>query len=393
LSNSSRTPLTIFTCRWFEGHLDDGIRFDDEYRFLISKLLSEAKTDPFGCEEEALVSVEDGRYRCQTFPGMFPHEYLDDFIHPTALEVLMRQTEWSLSWNPYQIRLMCDFSWVADYPKSYVQYWVTSTSTEIKKDLEARTSFLQSFLANKSSLAGKFPQMGLDAIHNLIHSGGNTIALLTEHEYNDHGVPWVRHRFKKLILIREFMVQVLKIFLNLWRPYIADPLKLNEISIHAQRHNARTVHIWRQALEEASQAPRLTGLYCTLENTGLVAQADASINDNDQVTTSVEEDDWETEDSDGSHSGWETEEEWEEGYMLDAAVDRDPYDNENKQKSRPAGCSCTGIIRDYDEAYWSHVYSRISGLHQHQAPLKTDEGVLKRIAQASASFISSVLWR
>jgi len=263
----------------------------------------------------------------------------------------------------------------------------------IQKDLEARTNFLESFSKPKTSLPGEFPEIGLDQIHELIHSGGNVIALLTEHTYSDGSVPWVRHRVKKLILIREFMIQTLILLLDFSGSHITDPIELDKISIHAQLHNARTVYIWRRALEKASEGARSTRPCCPLENTGRVVQTDASTNDGDHVTAFVEEDDWETEGSDGSQSGWETEEEWEEGHMLDTAVDRDPQDAENKQKRRPAGCTCQGSTRDYDEEYWSHVYPRLSMSQEDEASSKTSESLLKSVAQASASFISNVLRR
>jgi len=107
---------------------------------------------------------------------------------------------------------------------------------------------------------------------------------------------------------------------------------------------------------------------------------------------------WETDSSGASDSAsaWETEEEWEEGYSLQTAIDRG---KQLEFMKNPEICSCCShrgndIDPNYNEEYWEHVYRRILGQNYDSPPqLQPPERAkkLKAVARAARDFISFIL--
>ncbi|KAK4208891.1 hypothetical protein QBC37DRAFT_378605 [Rhypophila decipiens] len=381
------TPLMIFATVWSECCPTSAEQLNDKFFFLVSKLANKSQSDPF-CSSEAIVLVDTtGLYRCCQFPGT-RDQYPREMLSFAALDFFVRQETWKLSWTPHQpsaaVSLGCDWfpeeSEESEDISELVSFWVTVHACEIRGYLEAKKKLLELLLRSDAMAADNGPAYLLSAIDELIHSGGQIIALLTEHSYgNSRERPWVRERLRKLVLVREYLTKIFSTILLI--PIVQAELvrgpALENFTEHAQRHNARTLRAWRPQSQES------------VEDTELQEVMD----DNYKVTA----DGWETDDSQSQiiqdpgddDSDWETEEEWEEDtYMLDKAKDIYDEDAMNLQIRSP---KCCEDCSDYDEDYWSHVYSQFKNENLDTAsPERNTRGILRNIASATRDILAFI---
>lgn len=379
--------MLLASC-WFECLPDTGKGFDDSLRFLLEKLLISAKLDPFAGGDVLLDVDRSGEYRVLEFPNFLKQHP----IHPTALDFLTQQREWPVSWNPLQLKTLgtIELGYVDDdETREFVAFWVTSTFEDVEKYLQKKLALLRKFLAHDGCVTFNSQHLIEDAIHSTIHNAAEVIALLSEHDYYGQGPPWLRHRFKKLVRIGAFILATLTLLLNFGRTHLADQPFLDRISRHAQSHNARIFCIWRKAFREVSRGLDSASFNQSSNDCYIDSQTATSIDEQNEAGA-ISEGEWETESSSESSSEWETEEEWEDGYMLDTAVDRSHPDDYNPQ-IQGARHTCSSKMHDYDEKYWSHLYPRIKKSNVDGTCSKPSEGKLKGVAHAALSLMSFIV--
>lgn len=419
----------MFVMSWSDS--SDAIsNYEDQFQHLLDTLLMNTKSDPFGCRD-ALVCVledkqEEGKYQLETFPGVNSYTSYGP-VKFTGLKSLIRQDRWQISWDS---RLLWDLSTTMplgsldtdEEVRNHVSFWVTMEAAVIEVYLDAKLNLLVELLRHNRIINFENSCQIYHCIHNAIHQGAETIALLSEHDYNGSGPPWLRHRFKKLILVEAFMLKALKGLLVYGYKQLAYLETLNDLSQHALRHNTRTFFVWKKALSEASSELQTSGyprnsfekfsaeiessvhktkLKVDRMNQGKPSKSRSVEADGNMLKASgsmVERDsgnhddsDWETEDSEYAESAWETEEEWEEGYSLDTAVDLVPLDDTNRQMSDSERHTRCEKHYDYDEEYWSHVYGRIKDSNMDPISSEPKEGKLRMIGRIAATFLSSIV--
>lgn len=267
----------------------------------MGMLLRRAQTDPFSGKEILLTVNEGGLYRC--ILGS-----LREYISIAAIEYILTQDEWPIYWDSWQIYLLCDLLSPPFPIARYVKSWVTSTSEQANSVLQAKLQLLRLFVKhNKIPPSSKL----CVAQRLIVQSGGVAIKLLGEDNYSDGCTPWVRHRSRKLILVREWMLAMSQALFSLCNPSSSHQgIPIDQMCSYAQTHNLQGQHIWH------------------------------------------------TDGSSEPESDWETEEEWEEGPMRTSARGAYPEDVENLQKRHKSDCTCQGPEPDYDEDYWSYVFDR-----------------------------------
>ncbi|KAI9667543.1 MAG: hypothetical protein M1821_000359 [Bathelium mastoideum] len=178
-----------------------------------------------------------------------------------------------------------------------------------------------------------------------IEDGGanyvEVIALLTEHEYcGTSQKPWIRHRFKKLTCVERWLTEVFELLLRVSFNSAADPMAVERVCNHTQRHNTRTLCLLTKALEictkDYSKEPGQNKIYVATDSNGFIP-GEEDISSQEEI-----------EDAESERSGWATEEEWEEGYMLEAAVGKRHSGATNGQLSEEEHEeNCT--FKDYDK--------------------------------------------
>lgn len=336
--------------------------YDDYLEYLFAKLICSALSDPFTICDEALISVSTScEYLVRKFPGILGIYIMNgcetdaqETIAPLALELLLSHEEYMVSWSSRQLEEICTIGpyrfWTTtltvEDARSHVSFWVTSRHEQVDKYLTTKLTLMKKFLVlHAESLIFGNDFCILDTISRTLFETAEVIALLTEQTYGDNDTPWVRHRFRKLCLIQAWLLEVLKELLAGNRFLLTKVTSMDEL---VKRYNARTASIWFKAVEN------------------LPLEAARSNRDKLSFTEELNrpqdyESDWETEGSQDGESDWETEEEWEEGFMLNAAVDRLDVDSQNPQypRTKDRTCSSDFKMKDYEESYWEHVYPRV----------------------------------
>lgn len=327
------------------------------------------------------------------------------------LEWLLCQQEWRITWSQYQLRELCSARWRHDSEtvrdvRTHVRFWVTSQANDVENYLDKKLWLVRRFLD-----CGLLPAPGncIQAdLHTAIHEGGKVIALLSEHEYYDSGQqPWIRHRFKKLVLVERWLTNIIKHLLAYGVTCIGDPVDVDSLCRLAQRHNARTLHAWTKALRTYTEDhPLLARLQMSTEVFG----DRHSITRSDDIEEQDTDSGWGTEESDGKGSEWDTEEEWEEGHILKTAVEKDRCDVRNPQISDEERRTYRKVWEDYpkkcwhcreaydieyregyDEEYWEHVYPRIVDSKMDNVSLGHSESKIRRLAKYAGEFIAAVV--
>lgn len=369
--------------------------YEDHFRYLFNKLLKSAKADPFSLSDALVKINHSGEHILWHFPGCDiygPYRTTS----PSELGLLMEQKEWEITWDRDQLDHLCS---PTQFPplesieevRADVSFWVTAASDQIERYLDTKLDLIKRFLSlGILSLTPGASHCVIEALHNTIHEGGEVIALLSEHSYGSRGKqPWIRQRFKKLVLIRTWLIEVFKALLSSGSEYIAaSPYVMDMLCEHAQRHNARTLSAWMESLRALSDDQNQ-------RNTPEVEPRDSG--DENRMTAgnegSVENTDegWETEDTESRVSDWETEEEWEEGYWLQTAIDREDHDERNPQIKDEDRHTCGNYSMDYDEGYWQHIYPRILGPGIDPVSKAPSEGKLRRLAGYARDFLAGIV--
>ncbi|TPX08538.1 uncharacterized protein E0L32_010025 [Thyridium curvatum] len=361
----------------------------DDFQFLTHRVLRYAEQDPF-CACSALIKVtREGDYGAESFPGSLgrwqDNIYYSYLVHPVILRAILSQSDWLLSWDERQLQELCNilpcsevvgfgFCEWKETEKMRLKFLVISHAKELQSHLDSKTKLLRLLLDHGvfSTTAELGRSLYIDAIHTTIHSGGSAFSLLTEHDYYGKEPPWIRQKFQKLLHIRAFMLDTLTIILDaLWSvsPKNDDP-HWKEFAQHAQSHNLRILNVCMTALRNSK--------YQT-SDTGFAIDSDSGGNDdrpNHQHTG--DDEGWETEHSSSEEDGWETEEDWQEGYMLDKAVDRDHLDDRNMQMQR-----CEACQNDFDDSCWEHVLSRTQEPSKTVADHKQGHGTISKVFNAA----------
>ncbi|KAK5049070.1 hypothetical protein LTR84_005493 [Exophiala bonariae] len=341
--------LLVFCYSLRLGSIETRRQLDDKCRFLLNKLLVEAKTDPL-----------HGWPPSARFLDHLSNGHIKGKFDPMVVDLLMHQIEWPISCTPYHFLELCWSNLIVAIHQNtseFLDFWVASTFAQVDAYFEAMLSRLNYFILNDIYPTKSYPKLGMSAIFLLIDGGGLLISLMTECE-SDGRLPWLRHRFRKLIALRTYMVAVIRSVLEHWSSYLKVEHFLYSVSALAQSRNQRTLHIWKTALSDALRTIRLPQLGSNDDNVSAHAEPHDSF-DAPREAVATSDEDWETEDSDGPYSGWETEEEWEEGYMLDIAADRYHHDGEYSQQRCSTNSNISGVPRGYDEDYWLRVYNRL----------------------------------
>lgn len=395
LTHSISNPTTLAAVCWSDtlSNLPTIASQEDHFNFILLKLLVSAKTDPFdGSDAFVEVSLK-GEYTLLKFPG---RTWPDETISKLQLELIMAQKEWQVTWNPWQLSELCSARWqhksenVASL-RCHVAFWVTGRAEDIQNYLYAKLDLLRKFLEH--GLPQSEPELNrgvIYALHTAIHQGGEVIALLTEHTYGScDRQPWIRHRFKKIVLIEKWLTETMLLLMTNNVPQVADPEVIDGLCQHAQRHNARTLCAWMKVLRACKKNyERGSGAGSRSGMDTFVSAADGAPAECDNAEEPNTDEEWETEDSDLESSGWETEEEMEEGYRFETAIDRDHYDAKNPDLDDQRRHTCDGAFDDYDEDYWEHVYPRIIRSSMDAPSQKVEEGTLHRLRRYVRRFLS-----
>ena len=350
-----------------------------------------AKTDPFCGSDAYVVVAPNGGYRLYDFPGaVAPDEHEE--ISTLQLELLMGQKEWQITWAQTQLHELSSARWLywsehIQHVRTHVSFWVTSQAEDVKKYLYTKLGLIRRLLDyGLLYLEPGGNHCVIEALHTAIHQGGEVIALLTEHKYYDSGQePWIRHRFRKLVVIERWLTEVIELLLTSGATHIADSEVVDSLCRHAQRHNARTLCAWIKALRACTEdRPRPS----RQEMDTVVSETDGKTARSDDPEEQDTDKQWETEDTEGEGSEWETEEEQEEGYMFERAVDRECFDARKPQISNEERHTCYNGLQDYDETYWKHVYPHIIGSNMDTISPGHRESWLWRLARYAGDFIA-----
>lgn len=335
--------------------------------------------------------TQEGKYRAESFPGSLSLLWGPFFVHPAILQATLSQSDWLLSWDERQLQELCNilpghkalFPYFYDDPewekteKMRLKFLVTSHAKELQSHLDSKAKLLRLLLDHGvfSTTAELGRPLYIDAVHDTIHSGGDAFSLLTEHKYYGKEPPWIRHKFQKLLHIRAFMLDTLTIILDaLWSvsPEKDDP-HWKEFARHAQSQNLRTLNVYMTALRNSK---------CRTSDTGLAVGCDSGGKDDRPTHQHTGDDEgWETEHSSSEDDGWETEEEWQEGYMLDKAVDRDHLDDRNMKMKRRGACQDSND--DFDASYWEHFLPRTQEPSEAVADRGQGNGTISKVFNAA----------
>ena len=381
--------------------------FQERLQLILEKLLATAESDPFenGNNGSVLLQVDSqGEYIVIDYPTCFL-EYLEA-MPKLCLEILAREEEWPIPWSTLQVPVLCSLFLFRGYPQPYkwawilehVEFWVTSTHGEVEVYLRAKSTLVQKILRKQRTTDKR--QWAMFLLHGTIHDGGETVALFTRHDYRGQGVPWVRHRIKKLVLIRAFLVATMEMILTTWWHELGAPPIINQVNKHAVRHSLRMVSIWEEALRNARRVLQRRAVETAKLSQQRISEPTAGVPDGCSET----EEGWETDVSDeyfsaeenaSQNSGdteeqWETEEEWEEGYMLDKAVDVGRPDDKNAQLRDSKRENYSPDMEDFDKDYWFHVCEQrnilFCGRQECRRAVPPNQGKLKRVAGAVAGY-------
>ena len=369
LTSILSNPITIFAIYWAVVSLELPVISpqEDHFKFLLTRLLESSKTDPF--DSEALMLVTPlGQYQLYRFPGCVSPKYEISILQ---FETLLNQREWQITWHHQQLEELCSarllyFSQQIEDVQGHVLLWVTDRAEDLEWYLYAKLGAITRLL--------NYPLLDLKpggshcvigALHTAIHQGGEVIALLSEHDcYHDGHQPWIRDRFKKLVIVEKWLTEVIKLLLIQKAIDVVDLDIMNELCQHARNHNARTLCVWMRAMRVcAEDHPQFSRFKMNIA----ISETHSETTQSDEQEEQESDRQWETEDSEGAGSEsdveevWETEEEWEEGYMLETVVERKHNDEKNPQINGEECPQCHNVLDDYDERYWPHVYSRLIG--------------------------------
>lgn len=380
-------PLMILAISWFENRRDIREHFNDELVFLLGKLASQARSDPFS-QCEAIILVDNwGQYITHQFPGA--HAFYP--LTFQVLQALMRQEHWPISWDPSQLILTVSLGLesIARYsiepsPSCFVSLWVDDTCESVEAVLQAKVKFLGLLLTNEAWNNNDYYIR--NAIYETILSGGCIFALLSGAEQESQSLAdfyppstgeTETHRNKgisvtdgsmKLDALRLYMVEALTMLLESpgCRKYIHQYAKgqscyeLNAITARCRAKNTdfRAVQAWLEALflsctrVRAGKEDTMTGpIPPTNPETqvGSVSGDWGGENDSEASSTNGAEC---NDLGSGVESGWD-EEEWEGGFWMADTVEKEYCEGSEFDDYLNPGL---------DYRYWFWKYDRVRGL-------------------------------
>jgi hypothetical protein len=364
---------------------------DDYINYLLNKLLNRAITDPFPGSEALLAVVPYEGFQILNFPGVDLGD--NPNIPPRQLDLLLGQTEWPITWDSHQLVLLSSASYylLNDVSKirHHIAFWIISQAEEISKYLYTKLDLIEKIMDHGTLDLGAEHSVVL-ALHTAIHEGGEVIAILTRHLHCScfpGRKPWIRHRFKKLIIIEKWLTELFRLLLTKGSAHVTDAVILEELCQHAQKHNARTLCAWTKALKACAQEQaRDVG---SADNTASSLVHAASVEDatSDKIDANSE---WETENSDSDHdSEWETEEELDEGQLFERVKDRHCIDATNPDLEGKSRHTCDVVLHEYDEEYWSHLYPCIMDSNLDPVLEKDQEGIAQRLTKYARGFMTA----
>ena len=342
--------------RWYDAglNLPSASSEDDYMNYLLSKLLNRAITDPFSVSEALLAVAPYKGFQLLNFPGVYVCDDYDN-ISLRQLDLLLCQTEWPLTWDSRQLELLSSARYHSRRDVSeirhHVAFWITSQAEDVSGYLYTKLDLIEK-ITNHGTLDLGAKHSVVRALHKAIHEGGEVIEILTRHLHCScfpGRKPWIRHRFKKLVIIEKWLTELFHLLLTKGSAHVTDAVVLEELCQHARKHNARTLCAWTKALKA-----------CAHEHTQDIGSADnmASSSDN---TVSVEDAnsdntavdlEWETENSHSDDtSEWETEDELDEGLLFEFVKDRYCIDATNSDLKGKSRYTCDVALLEYDEEY------------------------------------------
>lgn len=345
--------------------LSENSTLEDSFAFILQSLLRSTETDPF-CTSDILIYVtRDGDRRFFDFPGFF---FPFDPISIHLVDFLITQDEWEVTWDQRQLSELSSarsilFTRTLQEIDSHICFWVAADAATIRSYLDTKVDLLRKFLKHNLFQVGRkydycIKCLLVNAMTNTMRTGGGVIAILTEHFYGSPDKrPWYRYRFKKLVLVEKWLVEVFQLLIRMAINHQFNSEAIERLSQRAQDINARTHHAWATALAACiKEHPHISDselVRLKLTNDNIAFRG------NECSEEVGENENWETEDTNSEQSsGWETEEEMEEGYMLEKTTPLDNHDAKNPDLSDDERCTCTDIKywEDFDYRYWSHIH-------------------------------------
>jgi hypothetical protein len=359
---------------------------DDYMNYLFSKLLSRAKTDPFSGSEALLDVAPYEGFHIFNFPGLNSDSNYGYKLSLRQIDVLLGQTEWPLTWDSQQLQILSSaryhsFEEVSGI-RHHIAFWVTSQAEDISRYLYTKLDLLEKIISH-GTLALKAEHAVVKALYGAIHEGGWVITILTRHLYCScfpGRKPWIRHRFKKLVIIEKWLTEIFRLLLTKVSAHVANAVVLEEMYQFARAHNARTLGAWTKALKACG--------HDHARDTGSVDNA-TSVDDATSDQTGAHSE-WETDNS-GSDDGsdWETEEELDEGQLFQLVKDRHCTDATNPDLKGKSRHTCDVALHEYDEEYWSHLYPHIMESFSDPVLEEEQEGITGRLTRYASNFIAA----
>ncbi|KAK4458101.1 hypothetical protein QBC42DRAFT_300558 [Cladorrhinum samala] len=365
---------------------------------VLDVLLSSAQTDPFEPAEPWLMLNRSGRFHVCNFPGT-PRGQLS-YASLRQLVFLIRQQRLEITWNNAQLRTLCD-PWHYFGPPSEriypqhrhiggnVSFWVTATIAHVEASLNARLEVLRCFLEH-----GRLDIRpgGRHELHEALQwmarvTGAGVINILLESNYDGTGRrPWVRHRWRKLLAVRVWLLNTFKLLLEHGRKQGLDMKYLSEIgddfSLH---HHVRISSAWTEAVQavfpQRATDRETEPAVASLNPTGLAKEG---LSTDHEVS---------------AESEWETEEEWAEEHLRELEESdseqnpqivmrvEDPTSEKLRLKSKRDFLSA-----DYDERYWSQFYPRLKHLYPFGSDHQDSNGETNSIGTQKPTS-GSKLWK
>ncbi|KAK3997219.1 hypothetical protein QBC44DRAFT_399064 [Cladorrhinum sp. PSN332] len=339
LDASNNTPIMLFLMSCAQIFMSNRIKassnsaHEDRLCFLYEKLLSSAQVDPFATKEALVHFNKFGQFFLLQFPGVVDHGGWNFYpISQRGLEYLIKQQEWELMWHESQLYTLCDpwhfirsisrngfYSPTCDnadkYSKINFSFWVVKPVEKVEELLDAKLYFLKCLLDYRQLHIAPGGRHGFTvAIHYLLQSSRVVIGILLVRYSKAGERPWIRHRFRKLALVRRWLVSTFQMLLEKGFKYISSTW-LNHVGKHALEQHSRIYSAWIEAVgkvfpefRDDSASPK-----------GGSQKSGESVDGESQEQWETEGESETEENGDVlSDIGWETEEDWEETSMRNA---------------------------------------------------------------------------
>lgn len=239
-------PIMTFLSHWFYSGVAIP-KYEDEFQYLFNMLLKSSKSDPFITSEAFIYVKMDTPYILLEFlPG--PHFLTYSWL--PALEVIIRQSELTISWSSQNISSLCNAGATygsceiqnTAHTTEFISFWVLSSTIRIKEYLDAKSRILAELLIHKCLQDSVFGCHFRNDILGALRSGFGIMMLLRE---------WLRSPNRKLSLVQNFMNRVITLLLVHGATDFEKSCTFEEISRQALKSDLYIVGVWKNALREA----------------------------------------------------------------------------------------------------------------------------------------------